>query len=155
MFSNWDPARELHALFRDCNDPPASLHKKRHTPLTHPCTALSVHDREHMSEDSTGVSSPQQCGKMAVTESKTELYDMDTCADATSPAEEKPGSHRLAEIFESYIQPCVAELLGSALFIFVGCSSVIENVEGTGRLQPALAHGLALAIVIALFGEIR
>ncbi|KAJ8345025.1 hypothetical protein SKAU_G00292180 [Synaphobranchus kaupii] len=56
--------------------------------------------------------------------------------------------------FERYAQPCLAELLGSALFIFVGCSSVIENTEGTGRLQPALAHGLALGIVIAIFGAI-
>ncbi|XP_035258615.1 aquaporin-8a.1 [Anguilla anguilla] len=90
---------------------------------------------------------------MSVTESKTELYNMDNM-DMAEPAIEKAGSHRGAEVFERYIQPCVAELLGSALFIFVGCSSVIENVEGTGRLQPALAHGLALAIVIALFGEI-
>ncbi|KAJ8283993.1 hypothetical protein COCON_G00028430 [Conger conger] len=91
---------------------------------------------------------------MSVTESKTELYNMESCADTAAPAGEKPGSRRLSDIFERYVQPCVAELLGSALFIFVGCSSVIENVEGTGRLQPALAHGLALAVVITLFGEI-
>lgn len=57
--------------------------------------------------------------------------------------------------FERYVQPCLAELLGSALFIFVGCASVMENTEGTGRLQPALAHGLALGIVIAVLGAIR
>uniref|UniRef100_A0A667ZPX9 Aquaporin-4 n=1 Tax=Myripristis murdjan TaxID=586833 RepID=A0A667ZPX9_9TELE len=57
-------------------------------------------------------------------------------------------------VFERDIQPCLAEVLGSALFIFVGCLSVIENTEGTGRLQPALAHGLALGIVIAILGEI-
>ncbi|KAJ8363774.1 hypothetical protein SKAU_G00126050 [Synaphobranchus kaupii] len=91
---------------------------------------------------------------MPVKESKTELYNLDSSADISEPAEEKAGSHRPAKIFERYVQPCVAELLGSALFIFVGCSSVIENVEGTGRLQPALAHGLALAIVIAVLGEI-
>ncbi|XP_071777337.1 aquaporin-8-like [Centroberyx gerrardi] len=56
--------------------------------------------------------------------------------------------------FERHVQPCLAELLGSALFILVGCLSVIENTEGTGRLQPALAHGLALGIVIAVLGEI-
>lgn len=59
------------------------------------------------------------------------------------------------DVFERDIQPCLAELLGSALFILVGCLSVIENTEGTGRLQPALAHGLALGIVIAILGEIR
>ncbi|XP_075371374.1 aquaporin-8 [Mycteria americana] len=56
--------------------------------------------------------------------------------------------------YERYAQPCVAELLGSALFIFIGCLSVVEDVEGTGRLQPALAHGLALGLTIAILGDI-
>ncbi|KAM9095344.1 aquaporin-8 isoform X1 [Sarcophilus harrisii] len=56
--------------------------------------------------------------------------------------------------YERYLQPCVVELLGSALFIFIGCLSVIENVEGVGRLQPALAHGLALGLTIAFLGNI-
>ncbi|XP_054068612.1 aquaporin-8 [Rissa tridactyla] len=56
--------------------------------------------------------------------------------------------------YERYVQPCVAELLGSALFIFIGCLSVVENTEGTGRLQPALAHGLALGLTIAILGDI-
>ncbi|NXT73481.1 AQP8 protein, partial [Zapornia atra] len=65
----------------------------------------------------------------------------------------KPRSSR-PHWYELYIQPCVAELLGSALFIFTGCLSVVENVEGTGRLQPALAHGLALGLAIAILGDI-
>ncbi|NXT92203.1 AQP8 protein, partial [Anhinga rufa] len=56
--------------------------------------------------------------------------------------------------YERYVQPCVAEVLGSALFIFIGCLSVVEDVEGTGRLQPALAHGLALGLTIAILGDI-
>uniref|UniRef100_A0A8C3KAG9 Aquaporin-8 n=1 Tax=Calidris pygmaea TaxID=425635 RepID=A0A8C3KAG9_9CHAR len=56
--------------------------------------------------------------------------------------------------YERYVQPCVAELLGSALFIFIGCLSVVEDAEGTGRLQPALAHGLALGLTIAILGAI-
>ncbi|NXE81695.1 AQP8 protein, partial [Cochlearius cochlearius] len=56
--------------------------------------------------------------------------------------------------YERYVQPCVAELLGSTLFIFIGCLSVVEDVEGTGRLQPALAHGLALGLTIAILGDI-
>ncbi|NXH66433.1 AQP8 protein, partial [Hydrobates tethys] len=56
--------------------------------------------------------------------------------------------------YERYAQPCVAELLGSTLFIFVGCLSVVEDAEGTGRLQPALAHGLALGLTIAILGDI-
>ncbi|XP_065707190.2 aquaporin-8 [Patagioenas fasciata] len=56
--------------------------------------------------------------------------------------------------FERYVQPCTAELLGSALFIFIGCLSVVEDTGGTGRLQPALAHGLALGLSIAILGGI-
>uniref|UniRef100_A0AAZ3PZ98 Aquaporin-8 n=1 Tax=Oncorhynchus tshawytscha TaxID=74940 RepID=A0AAZ3PZ98_ONCTS len=76
---------------------------------------------------------------MALYESKTELWDLDI--------------NPFRDAFQRYIQPCLAELLGSSLFIFVGCLSVIENTEGTGRLQPALAHGLALGIVIAVGGH--
>lgn len=57
--------------------------------------------------------------------------------------------------YERLVQPCLVELLGSALFIFIGCLSVIENGPDTGRLQPALAHGLALGLVIATLGNIR
>lgn len=57
--------------------------------------------------------------------------------------------------FEQYVQPCIGELVGSAFFIFIGCASVIENTDGTGRLQPALAHGLALGLTIAVLGNIR
>ncbi|NWI92421.1 AQP8 protein, partial [Pitta sordida] len=56
--------------------------------------------------------------------------------------------------YERHVQPCVAELLGSALFIFIGCLSVLEDTGGTGRLQPALAHGLALGVTIAILGDI-
>ncbi|NXT15706.1 AQP8 protein, partial [Prunella fulvescens] len=54
--------------------------------------------------------------------------------------------------FERRAQPCVAELLGTALFIFIGVLSVLEG--GPGRLQPALAHGLALAATVAVLGDI-
>ncbi|XP_037360448.1 aquaporin-8 [Talpa occidentalis] len=56
--------------------------------------------------------------------------------------------------YEQFVQPCVVELLGSALFIFIGCLSVIENGVDTGLLQPALAHGLALGLLIATLGNI-
>ncbi|KAL4836373.1 hypothetical protein H8958_018746 [Nasalis larvatus] len=56
--------------------------------------------------------------------------------------------------YERFVQPCLVELLGSALFIFIGCLSVIENGTDTGLLQPALAHGLALGLVIATLGNI-
>lgn len=52
------------------------------------------------------------------------------------------------------IQPCVAELVGTMFFVFIGCVSVIENVETAGRLQPALVHGLAVAVLVACMAEI-
>ncbi|XP_048094434.1 aquaporin-8-like [Alosa alosa] len=52
--------------------------------------------------------------------------------------------------YDRYLLPCVAEFFGTALFVFSGCASVIENSAGTGRLQPAVAHGLALSISIAI-----
>ncbi|NXU67256.1 AQP8 protein, partial [Horornis vulcanius] len=56
--------------------------------------------------------------------------------------------------FERRVQPCLAELLGSALFIFIGCLAVLEDSGGTGRLQPALAHGLALGVTVTVLGDI-
>lgn len=57
--------------------------------------------------------------------------------------------------FERYVQPCVAELLGTTFLVFIGCLSDIYNTVGTGMLQPALANGLALGISIAALGAIR
>ncbi|XP_056390706.1 aquaporin-8 [Hyla sarda] len=56
--------------------------------------------------------------------------------------------------YEVYVQPCIAELVGTTLFVFIGCLSVIENSSDTGSLQPALAHGLALGLTIAILGGI-
>ncbi|KAK2866312.1 hypothetical protein Q7C36_002368 [Tachysurus vachellii] len=85
-----------------------------------------------------------------MTESKCELFTV-ASEETVQPKKDQDAP---MGFFEHYVQPCLAELLGSSLFIFVGCISVIGNVETTGSIQPALAHGLALAIVIALFGEI-
>ncbi|KAM3863657.1 aquaporin-8-like [Diretmus argenteus] len=56
--------------------------------------------------------------------------------------------------FERLIQPCLGELVGTTFFVFIGCVSVIENVEAAGRLQPALVHGLAVAVMVACMAEI-
>ncbi|KAM9844146.1 aquaporin-8b [Aulostomus maculatus] len=56
--------------------------------------------------------------------------------------------------FETFLQPCLGELVGTTFFVFIGCVSVIENVEGPGRLQPALVHGLAVAVMVACMAEI-
>nr|XP_055036444.1 aquaporin-8b [Misgurnus anguillicaudatus] len=57
-------------------------------------------------------------------------------------------------LYERVFQPCVAELVGTTFFVFIGCVSVIEDVETAGRLQPALVHGLAVAVLIACMAEI-
>ncbi|KAM6957201.1 aquaporin-8-like [Aplochiton taeniatus] len=95
---------------------------------------------------------------MPFSDSKTELCDLSS-VDVSAIQVEKGSTggkctRNIRNVFEHYFQPCLAELLGSSLFIFIGSLSVIENTEGTGRLQPALAHGLALGIVIAVLGEI-
>ncbi|XP_068100386.1 aquaporin-8 [Hyperolius riggenbachi] len=56
--------------------------------------------------------------------------------------------------YEVYVQPCLAELIGTMLFVFIGCLSVIMNTPETGRLLPALAHGLGLGLTIAILGGI-
>ncbi|XP_054463640.1 aquaporin-8b [Anoplopoma fimbria] len=56
--------------------------------------------------------------------------------------------------FERLFQPCLGELVGTTFFVFIGCVSVIENVESTGRLQPALVHGLAVAVMVACMDKI-
>ncbi|XP_072522767.1 aquaporin-8a.1 [Salminus brasiliensis] len=87
---------------------------------------------------------------MTTTESKSELF---TIASAEASQDQREQAAPMG-FFERYLQPCLAELLGSTLFIFVGCVSVISNVGLSGAIQPALAHGLALAIAVAVFGEI-
>ncbi|CAB1338278.1 unnamed protein product, partial [Coregonus sp. 'balchen'] len=88
-------------------------------------------------------------------ESKTELFTVaGTDTVDSGPGSEVFNSRKIVTTFERYIQPCLAEMVGCSLFIFVGCGSVIENADVPGSIQPALAHGLALASVIAVLGEI-
>lgn len=83
-------------------------------------------------------------------EDKVELHNMEKALM------DKVGQHtREPTLFERVFQPCVAELVGTTFFVFIGCVSVIENVEDAGRLQPALAHGLAVAVLIACMADIR
>ncbi|XP_050980553.1 aquaporin-8a.2 [Labeo rohita] len=66
----------------------------------------------------------------------------------------KKNQHKPQGRYERVIQPCVAELVGTTFFVFIGCVSVIENVAAAGRLQPALVHGLAVAVLVACMAEI-
>ncbi|XP_068161678.1 aquaporin-8a.1 isoform X2 [Antennarius striatus] len=63
-------------------------------------------------------------------------------------------SKKKTDVFEKYVQPCLAELFGTCLFVFAGCASVIGNAGSTGVIQPAVAHGLALGVMIMVFGQI-
>ncbi|XP_017560942.1 aquaporin-8a.2 [Pygocentrus nattereri] len=82
-------------------------------------------------------------------EEKMELKEVDRSSQERAKKAAKPPS-----MFERMIQPCIAELVGTMFFVFIGCVSVIENVEAAGRLQPALVHGLAVAVLVACMAEI-
>jgi aquaporin Z len=49
-------------------------------------------------------------------------------------------------------RPLLAELLGTALFVFIGTASVVVNAltaGGVGSLGIALAHGVGMAVIIS------
>ncbi|ROL51714.1 Leucine carboxyl methyltransferase 1 [Anabarilius grahami] len=111
--------------------------------LQHYCICWAVKDKlslEHLK---------LRTNKMTSVESKSELFTV-----ATGDGGDNHQNTPKKSFFEHYIQPCLAEIVGSTLFMFVGCVSVMGNVGISGSIQPALAHGLALAIAIAIFGEI-
>ncbi|XP_053552843.1 aquaporin-8-like [Bombina bombina] len=83
--------------------------------------------------------------------SETELQNMGSVSQEvlTSCSKEEE-----LTVLEKYVQPCVAELLGSTLFISMGCLSVLVNPYGSGPMLPALAHGLTLASLIAVLGNV-
>lgn len=81
---------------------------------------------------------------------KIELKEVDK-----NSQEKLEKTSRPLSMFERVVQPCIAELVGTTFFVFTGCVSVIENVETMGRLQPALVHGLAVAVMVACMAEIR
>ncbi|HEY4035795.1 MAG TPA: MIP/aquaporin family protein [Ktedonobacteraceae bacterium] len=66
-----------------------------------------------------------------------------------------PDSQQSSKATEQYITSVVAELVGSFAFIFIGAGSIITNTlthGSIGLLGIALAHGLALSIMITIFG---
>ncbi|XP_061563810.1 aquaporin-8-like [Cololabis saira] len=66
----------------------------------------------------------------------------------------KPPVNKSQNKYERFYQPCLAEIVGTMFFVFIGCVSVIENVPAAGRLQPALVHGLAVAVLVAVMDKI-
>src|SRR2546421_12231202 len=66
----------------------------------------------------------------------------------TSPSE---------EMSKGYVKPLIAELIGTFVFVFIGAGSIITNTlthGAIGLLGIALAHGLALAVLITVFAAI-
>lgn len=58
------------------------------------------------------------------------------------------------EMSKGYVKPLIAELIGTFVFVFIGAGSIITNTlthGAIGLLGIAIAHGLALAIVITIF----
>ncbi|XP_028332066.1 aquaporin-8-like [Gouania willdenowi] len=82
---------------------------------------------------------------------KIEMGDVDCALMAKG---KKQDLVQLTNKFEKFFQPCLAELVGTMFFVFIGCLSVIENVPAAGRLQPALVHGLAVAVLVAVMDNI-
>ncbi|XP_042361372.1 aquaporin-8b [Plectropomus leopardus] len=83
-----------------------------------------------------------------------EKMEMGEVGASLMSSQPKPPPDRPPNKFERLFQPCLGELVGTTFFVFIGCVSVIENVESTGRLQPALVHGLAVAVMVACMAEI-
>jgi MIP family channel proteins len=58
------------------------------------------------------------------------------------------------EVSTNYVKPIIAELIGTFAFVFIGAGSIITNTMTNGALGTlgiALAHGLALSIMITVF----
>ncbi|XP_072229407.1 aquaporin-8-like [Leuresthes tenuis] len=82
---------------------------------------------------------------------KMEMEDVDS---ALMKRGKKPQMSKPCNKYERLYQPCLAEIVGTMFFVFIGCVSVIENVPAGGRLQPALVHGLVVAVMVAVMDKI-
>ncbi|XP_074648611.1 aquaporin-8-like [Tubulanus polymorphus] len=58
--------------------------------------------------------------------------------------------------FFRILQPCLAELIGVTLFVFVGCMSVQDEQLNNrpSAIAIAVTHGFAIALLVASFGHI-
>lgn len=81
---------------------------------------------------------------MSAAENKTEVFIVSEVEDKVERKKSK---------YEWFVQPCLAEVLGTFILVFVGCASVVGN-SGTSPLQPALAQGLTVAVLITMFAPI-
>jgi MIP family channel proteins len=59
------------------------------------------------------------------------------------------------QVFAESVRPVLAEFVGTFLFVFIGAGSIVTNTflhGSVGLLGIALAHGLALSVVISALG---
>jgi MIP family channel proteins len=73
-------------------------------------------------------------------------------AESTAPNLQKQTAPEV--VSTNYVKPIIAELIGTFVFVFIGAGSIITNTlthGALGLLGIALAHGLALSVVITIF----
>src|SRR5690242_10884994 len=54
-------------------------------------------------------------------------------------------------------RPAIAELVGTFIFFFIGAGSIVTNNythDGLGLVGIALAHGLALSVMVSALGAV-
>ena len=79
---------------------------------------------------------------------------MATTDEETRPLlAEKGGRPAEKGFFERFVQPCAAELFGTAVFVFVG--TMAACMQPADLLAVAFTHGLAIAVLITGLGHIR
>ncbi|TMC22327.1 MAG: aquaporin [Chloroflexi bacterium] len=74
---------------------------------------------------------------------------------ATQQDQEVSEFQERGKLIEEYVTPGLAEFVGTFVFVFIGAGSIITNVStrgAIGLLGIALAHGLALSMVVSAFG---
>ncbi|KAM9716299.1 aquaporin-8a.2 isoform 1-T1 [Menidia menidia] len=84
----------------------------------------------------------------------TEKMEMEDLDSTLMKKGKEPPVYEPRNKYERLYQPCLAEMVGTMFFVFIGCVSVIENVPASGRLQPALVHGLAVAVLVSVMDKI-
>lgn len=57
--------------------------------------------------------------------------------------------------YETWLQPCMAELVGTMIIVFITCASSIENLSTTGQLHVSLVSGFIVAALVASLRTLR
>lgn len=80
-----------------------------------------------------------------------ELEDMEMKQSGAGSREASKTCRR----YETWIQPCMAELVGTMFFVFITCVSSIENVSTTGLLHVSLVNGFIVVALVASLKTLR